>query len=248
MIYDNNFKNIKMNINTGDISIKLNGSFIKFDKDENIISKLNIYSEKMEKLEEYIEKHMNDIKSLINFDTNLKIGNMYLVNENNILQKINDLKNIKELYDDGLKLLNYEHDEKIKREIATGLNEFCKKRIGPEEAIVYVRTTSEGKMISKLIKLNNGYYTTLTSKGLIEIDVNLYKDITIAFNNNLVFKIEYGEIQYISKILMDIMIDINNKIDKELAKQDKINKHNEEIEKQNGIKRLEKRLKELKNN
>ena len=246
LIYDNNFKYIKINIDTGEISIKLNGSFIKFDKDEDIISKINMYSKKIKKLEHYIEKNMNDIKKLIDFDFALKLDDKNLVNENGILDQINDLKNIKNLYNEGMELLYYKHDERIKRQIAEGLNTYSKKRIGIKDEIICDRSTQEGLLLSKLEKLDNGYYIIDSPKGLIEIDINLYKDITISFNNETIFNIEYGTIQYISNSLMDVIEEINKKTDKELAKQNKVRKQNDEIEKQNEIKRLEKRLKELK--
>ena len=102
-------------------------------------------------------------------------------------------------------LFNYKYDEKIKRQIAEGLNTYSKKRIGIKDEIICDRSTQEGLLLSKLEKLDNGYYIIDSPKGLIEIDINLYKDITISFNNETIFNIEYGEIQYISNSLIDVI-------------------------------------------
>ena len=242
---DNNY--VSIDLKTSDIYININNYNLKIKIDKDLEEKFEMITSKIDGLKKYVNTYMKDIKDILNIDFDLKDSMGKIINMKDCVKIKDELINARKIYLDGMKILNYKHNPEIKREIASNLNKYYSAKKTLVANNIIDKKVTNNSLINRLIELNFGYYYLDTSYGLIEIDVSI-DSIEVLYNNSIVFKMSKGLIKINTGIRNEIMGEIIDYLDNVLEKERTIKKHNEEIDKQEEIKRLEKRLKELRGN
>lgn len=177
---------IGINVTNGNINILVNDRWLEFSEDEDVAKKIELYTNKLNDLQQYINQNASDVKELIRGTFSIRIGEKdNFIEMGEVNEIIKELKKVKKIYSDAMIILNYKHDVKLKKEIAMGLNNYYSECKSCSPASNEMSKKNED-IFNKVKELKTGFYTFLTADGVIDIDVD--STIDIILNDEIIFR------------------------------------------------------------